>query len=143
VKKKLILQKSINTIKYIEMKKQKYQLKKKEVPRWSYKLIDKLEQQKEKKKMKKVIATKNKIEGKVHLTPSNYHSNDNLPPNYQLRQFTPQTTKAMTMYPQFLKNVEITLTKIKTKILKFNLIFKFEGYFCFIENFIGVISSFY
>jgi hypothetical protein len=57
------------------------------------------------------------------------------PQNYQLRQFTPQTIKAMTMYPQFLKNVEITLTKIKTKVLKFNLIFKFEGYFLFYRKF--------
>jgi hypothetical protein len=78
----------------------------------------------------------NKNKGKFQLTSSNYHFNDNLPPNYQLRQIT----KTMTIYPQFFKNNEITLTKTKTKILFF--FSNFEGYFFLIENFVEVISLF-
>jgi hypothetical protein len=60
-----------------------------------------------------------KILCKVLLTLSKYQSNDNLPfklsivsiypLNYQLRQFTPQTTKTMIMYPNIRKIMKLLL----------------------------------
>jgi hypothetical protein len=87
---------------------------------------------KEKKRKEK------KKKGKIHLTPSNYHPNDNLPPKLLIAIIYPPNYQNNDNVPPILTNDKITLTKI----LKYIYFFKILRVFCLIENSIGVISSF-
>jgi hypothetical protein len=52
------------------------------------------------------------IKGKDHIPPSNYHSIDNVPPNFQLQQCPPQSTKNC----QCPLMAKLPLIKLKLKI---------------------------